>query len=374
MSIRIKKLSLAGYRSYGGDLEANTIDFRDINVIIGANGAGKSNLISFIEMIAYMMTGGLKNYIGNQGGASSLFYFGVKETDSIQGRLEIEDENGKEDVYRFSLSASVTDQLYYSEEIVEYHAPEYPDNPYKRDLGSGHFESAALESADFTVRTLCQYLRQLRVFHFNDTTSTSRIRRGGDVSDCAYFRSDGGNVAAFLYELSQNDHFIEHYDRIVRYIRMVTPQFDGFYLAPQAGEHIKLRWKSMGSDALLGAHHFSDGSLRFIALAVLLLQPPDLMPSTIILDEPEIGLHPYALSVLAQMIRVASKNSQVIISTQSSGLLDYFGCEDIITAEYDVNGRQSTLRRHTEEDLKDWVKEYSLGELWEKNVLGGLPL
>ncbi len=373
MSTYLKELSLAGFRSYNNDLKQNCIQLKGLNVIIGANGAGKSNLISFLEMISFMMTSSLRNYVAKQGGAQSLLYFGA-QTERIQGKLNIsDDESGKVDQYSFALEPTVTNQLFFAKEEMQY-LDNWHIAPYQKDFGVGMMESGIPEETEPTIRTLKRYLEQLKVFHFNDTTISSRIRTGGNASDNGYLRSDGGNIAAYLYRMKENESSYPYYQRILRHIRMVMPQFSEFYLEPEIGELISLRWKANGSDEIFGAHQLSDGTLRFVALTTLLLQPPTNSPMTIILDEPEIGLHPYAISVLADEMRQAAKTSQLIISTQSPMLLNQFNCEDVITADYDSVSKCSLLRRHTEKELSSWLKDYSLGELWEKNVLGGLPL
>lgn len=374
METYLKSLSIAGYRSYNNHLEDNKILFGDINIIIGANGAGKSNLISFLEMVSFMMTRGLRSYISRQGGAQSLMYFGPKATDKIVGQLLIHDANGdKEDSYSFALELSATNQLFFAQEKMEYQ-DRWHFKPFSQDFGVGHFESGMPDNGDITVRTLRKYLESLRVFHFNDTSISSRIRSSTTATDTGYLRSDGGNIAAFLYQMKENTDKYKYYERIVRYVRIVMPQFFDFFLEPDSNGNLSLNWRQEGAEEVFGPHQLSDGALRFIALTTLLLQPPDSKPMTIILDEPEIGLHPYAVSILAKEIRMASKSSQIIVSTQSPLLLNEFSCEDIITAEYDSNNQRSVLRRHTKAKLRDWLKDYSLGELWEKNVLGGLPM
>lgn len=370
----LKSLALAGYRSYDNNLEQNKIDLKDINIIIGANGAGKSNLISFLEMISFMMTRGLRNYTARQGGAQSLFYFGTKQTDQIAGELQIHDANGKkEDHYSFSLERSATDQLYFAREQIRYQDDAYY-KPYEKDFGIGHLEAELSNAWDTTARTLRNYLERLRVFHFNDTSINARIRSTTSTIDRTYLRSDGGNISAFLYQMREDSTSLPYYERIVRYIRMILPQFFDFVLEPDVNGNLPLNWRPEGSEEIFGPHQFSDGALRFVALTTLLLQPSRTAPMTIILDEPEIGLHPYAISLLAKEIRMASKTSQIIVSTQSPTLLNEFSCEDIITAEYDNVNQRSMLQRHKESDLREWLQEYTLGELWEKNVLGGLPV
>ena len=374
MGAYLKRLSLAGYRSYDNDFEKNTIDFQKLNIIIGANGAGKSNLVSFLEMISYMMTRGLRSYVSRQGGGNSLMYFGPKNTDQIRGELLLEDQpGGKTDRYSFALELSAANQLFFAEEKMEYQDQRY-SAPYVQDFGVGHFEAGAADFGDVTVRTLRGCLERLKIFHFNDTSISSRIRSSTNTADGGYLRADGGNLAGFLHRLKKNEAEYAYYQRIVRYIRMILPQFYDFALEPDENGYISLNWVQNGAEEVFGPHQLSDGALRFIALTTLLLQPSVSAPMTIILDEPEIGLHPYAISVLAREIRMANQTSQIIVSTQSPLLLNYFTCDDIITAEYDPERQASVLRRHTSDELKEWLNDYSLGELWEKNVLGGLPV
>lgn len=374
MGTYLKSLSIAGYRSYNNNLKQNTIDLKRINIIIGANGAGKSNLISFLEMVSYMMTRGLRNYVSKQGGAQSLMHFGPKETEQIRGELQIHDSiDEKEDIYSFALEQSATNQLFFANEKMQYQDRRHFD-PFVRDFGVGHLESGMPDYSDSTIRILRNYLEQLRVFHFNDTSISSRIRSSTNITDSAYLRSDGGNIAAFLYRMREDPDTVKYYDRIVRYVRIIMPQFLDFFFAPDQNGVLSLNWRQDNSEEVFGPHQFSDGTLRFIALTTLLLQPPKSAPMTIILDEPEIGLHPYAISVLAKEIRTASNTSQIIVSTQSPLLLNEFECEDIIIAEYDEDSHCTALHRPKKSKLAEWLKEYSLGELWQKNVLGGLPV
>ena len=113
----------------------------------------------------------------------------------------------------------------------------------------------------------------------------------------------------------------------------------------------------------------SDGTLRFICLTTALLQPDP--PSAIIIDEPELGLHPYAIEILAELIEATARKTQLIVSTQSPALLDYFEPKDIII----VNRKKgaSVFERLNKEDLSTWLKDYSLGDLWRKNIIAGGP-
>ena len=135
-------------------------------------------------------------------------------------------------------------------------------------------------------------------------------------------------------------------------------------------EQIILRWLKKDCVDIFNASQLSDGTLRFICLATLLLQPIKLQPSTIIIDEPELGIHPFAIAILAEMIQKAAVHKQIIIATQSVELLDKFDVDDVIVVDNDEN--RSAFRRLEREQLKYWLEnEYSLGDLWNNNVLGG---
>jgi predicted ATPase len=208
-----------------------------------------------------------------------------------------------------------------------------------------------------------------RVYHFHDTSRAAKVKQTADLADNEYLREDAGNLAAFLYRLREKEQAA--YSNIVETIRMVTPFFDDFQLRPSRlnEEKIKLEWREKGSDAYFDGHALSDGTLRFICLATLLLQPEP--PTTVLLDEPELGLHPFAITVLSDLLRSAAQRTQVIASTQSVTLVNQLTPEDLLVVDRD--GAESKFRRLGEEEITSWLDDYALGELWEKNVLGGRP-
>jgi predicted ATPase len=197
------------------------------------------------------------------------------------------------------------------------------------------------------------------------------MRKTAKVDDNEYLRSDGSNLAAFLYYLREKHE--SSYSLIQRTVQRVTPFFDDFRLKPRKlrSDDIRLQWRHKKSDQYFDASSLSDGTLRFIVLATLFLQPEKYRPSLILVDEPELGLHPYAIEMLAALIRQASASTQVIVSTQSSLLLDHFKPEDVLVANR-VNGG-TEINRLESSQLKKWLEDYSLGQLWEKNEFGGRP-
>jgi len=197
------------------------------------------------------------------------------------------------------------------------------------------------------------------------------MKRTAQLHDNGFLRHDGENLASFLHLLREN-HEVSY--RLIRNtVRQVAPFFDDFDLKPLAlnPETVRLEWRHRNSDAYFGASALSDGTLRFMALAALLLQPKELRPDVILLDEPELGLHPFAIALLAAMLRSASRETQIVAATQSPILLDHFEPEDILVAECDKG--KTRLGRLETEPLREWLEDYSLGQLWEKNHFGGRP-
>ncbi|MBL0107432.1 MAG: AAA family ATPase [Ignavibacteria bacterium] len=236
------------------------------------------------------------------------------------------------------------------------------------DFG-GILESRIKNDSAYRTFYLKDLFSSFKIFHFHDTSSSSRMRQSSGTNDYAYLYEDGGNIAAFLYRLQESKPV--YFNIIEKIIQSIAPFFDRFYLKPDEinSHQIFLRWLEKGSDKLFNAYSLSDGTLRMICLTTLLNQPEP--PSTIIIDEPELGLHPFAITKIAAMIKSASVNTQIIISTQSVSLLDQFDANDVIVVNRENN--QTVFKRQNADTLSDWLEEYTLGEIWDKNLIGGRP-
>jgi predicted ATPase len=382
-NMKLKSIYLSGYKSIES-LSGASIDFGDITVLLGANGVGKSNLVSFFSMLNYMMTGALQNFIAERGYANAFLHFGGKTTREIVARIEFADDAAT-DRYEFRLTHAAGDILIFTEETLTYHQ-HASTKPFTLQLNPAVRESDLLayvkspsvqsKGQQKTAAVILNLLRNCRVFHFHDTSMNAKVRGQGYIEDNRYLNSDGGNLAAFLYRLKENPETNPYYEKIVRYIRGVMPQFGDFDLAPSErnSRYIELHWRDKRQGQyLFGPHQLSDGSLRFMCLATLLLQPPSLLPNVIILDEPELGLHPAAISYFAGMVKAASKNAQIVIATQSPRLVDEFELENIVVVERSRETDSSIFARKNADELQAWLEDYSLSELWEKNVIGGQP-
>ncbi|MDI9334278.1 MAG: AAA family ATPase [Cytophagales bacterium] len=339
-------ISIEGFKSIAN---SGKIELRPINLVIGANGAGKSNFLeAFNLQKAAQNDDALKSYVKQKGGADDLLYFGSKVTSQIQIGIQLHERTP----HWIGLAANITDGL------------------NRKLLVEGLFgmNSLPFEMAQSEIE---RQLVKWTVYSFQDTTPFAQLKKTNKTDDNDYLRSDGSNLAAFLYRLKLR--FPNAYGLIVKTVQRIAPFFEDFLLRPDNlnPEYIKLAWTHKGTDKYFGASALSDGTLRFIALATLLLQPLELRPSIILIDEPELGLHPAAITLLASMIHSASVDTQIIAATQSPILLDHFLPEDVLVAERKNGG--TVFNRLNPEDYAHWLEEYSLGQLWEKNYLGGRP-
>jgi predicted ATPase len=353
----LRKVAVKGFKS----IASAEIELRDLNVVIGANGSGKSNLIGVFRLLERVLSHNLQLYVASE--PDRLLHHGRKVTPALELHCEF-DQNA----YGFKLQAA-QDKLVFEFESVSY------DGRFKygESLGAGHVESllaqAAKEGKNKIPGYVLRKVKGLTVYHFHDTSDSAPAKQLVPIGDMRALRPDAGNLAACLYAYQQhNPDVLRH---VEEHVRLVAPYFDRFVLEPipYNDQKIKLEWRQKGSDAYFDGYSLSDGTLRFICLATLLLQPAP--PGLILLDEPELGLHPYAIHILAEMLQAASKRSQVLLATQSVTLLNQFTPAEVVVAE-NVDGA-TVFNRLDEAKLATWLSEFSLGELWEKNVLGGRP-
>ena len=361
----LTSITVQGFKSIASITE---LPLGPVNVVIGPNGSGKSNFIGAFSLLQAYRDGRLADFAAIAGGADRLLHFGAKQTPEISIVVRFQDEDSQ---YSLALVAAASDQLRLKSESL--HRPGAGQADYVKMLASSGRGPVAIESSTSSVLDshMERHIERWRLYHFQDASSSSPMKRTADIDDNRFLRPDGSNLSALLYLLRVK--YEAEYNLIRRTTQLVAPFFDDFQLEPLKlnPSTIKLEWRHKNSDAYFDASSLSDGTLRFIALATLFLQPEELRPSVILVDEPELGLHPYAITLLASLIKQASVKTQVIVSTQSPRLVDNFEPEDIIVADL-VNGA-TELRRLKSDDLSSWLEEYSLGELWEKNQFGGRP-
>ena len=375
---KLTRLQVSGFRSF----RSIEIGLRDVTVLIGANGSGKSNFVGLFSMLGFMLSGSLQTYVARKGGGSAVLHYGPKVTPVLNADITFEGETGVS-TYGFSMAFASPDRLIFTDERVAF-LKHGLTTPYKDSLGSAHTETRLTELAastkDTTGRTVARIfqkrLQEVQVYHFHDTSETAFIRTLQDVRRDRFLLSTGGNLASFLHMLRQA--YPAHYARILATVRLVVPYLHDFVLEPSRLNEgrIELRWRDHNPDYEFGPHQLSDGSLRAIALITALMQPDELMPSVIVIDEPELGLHPAAVATVAQLVQAISSKRQIIVATQSPKFISAFDPQDIVVMERSDDERgvgQSVIKSLSREDLGEWIDQYDLGQLYDMNVTGGGP-
>ena len=371
----LESVRIRGFRSLA-DVELSNLGAT--SVLIGSNGSGKSNFMRFFEMLSWMVRSRkLGEFVEKYGGADDQLFRGNSLTPRMEAEVTLRTGAGRND-YRFSLTHAHPDRFMFTEEAFRFSRSDRSTEAPWNYLGSGHREAAIVEAAHSapssevnpdTARVIVHLLRSCSVYQFHDTSDTSNFKKRWEADDNNSFRTHGGNLAAVLHRLEQED--IRRFELICQHISRVLPVFDRFQIEESYGK-VLLRWKARGSDKTFGAHITSDGSLRFFALVTLLNLPNEMLPDVLLLDEPELGLHPVAIALVGNMIKSLAQDVQIIVATQSPLLVDVFELDEIVVLDLD-EGR-SVFRRLDSNEYRTWLDEsFTPGELWQKNLLGGRP-
>lgn len=356
----ITQLSIKGYKS----IRSQDIQLEKVNILIGGNGIGKTNFISCFELMRNLYEKNLQNYVLMKGGADALLFMGRKTTPEVMLDLHF-DHDGNKNRYIVELAES-QNRLFVKQASTAFWSNRWHFQLCDKDV----LEASLKDDRKGQAWYVGPLLEEFEIYHFHDTGDRSEMKKPSNINDNRFLRPDGSNIAAFLYYLQQRHQ--KHFERIEHAVAAVSPFFESFHLEPNRlnPELIDLEWMQKGAgNTYFNSNQLSDGSLRFICLATLLMQPNP--PKTILIDEPELGLHPTAINMLAALIHKVNATSQIIISTQSVNLINNFDPEDIIIV--DRKDGASQFQRLQAEELNEWLETYTLGEVWEKNIIGGRP-
>ncbi len=357
---KLDKITLRGYRSIQ-TLEG--FELRDINIFVGTNGAGKSNLLSFFDMLRSIMTDSLHRFVNTHGTSDDLLYRGPRTTEEIFAEMYFQTRG-----YRFSLRPTVNQQLVFNSEAHYFSG----GTGWRNFPSVGTGNSALVREVTHNLpdaqysRYVYDIIRSWCFYHFHDTSMTAGMRRKRELEHWQFLQENADNIAPFLLRMRETHR--ENYDAIVDCVRSLLPAFRDFMIVPQMNgeqDYVRLDWKQKDTDFPMPPSAFSDGTMRFICLATALLQPNP--PAALIIDEPELGLHPEGISLLAELLKASSKRTQMIIATQSPLLLNHFSVEDIVVARWQ-NGA-TAFKRLQEVDYKEWLEDFSLGDLWTRNII-----
>ena len=238
--------------------------------------------------------------------------------------------------YRFSLEYAHPDRLLFADEALGFGQAE---SMVWHRFGGGHDEAklpyaktetdGACESA---ARRFKGFFEHCVVHQFHDTSATSRLKVRWDAEESFRLLPHGGNLPSVLLYLSRHDK--ERFDAICYYVSRILPGFRRFEIEEAHGKTL-LRWQASGSSKTIGPHLTSDGSLRFFALVTLLNLPAEVLPEIVLLDEPELGRHASAITLIAEMVKSVALKRQVVVATQSPIFVDFFRPHELVVLELD---------------------------------------
>lgn len=374
--LRLNNISISHFKSIAN---VHELVLADLNVIIGANGAGKSSFISIFQMLENMSRRNFQNFCIDSGDANSLFFFEGAKSQPI--KLGFDFKNGKiKTCYNLEIILSPKETALISQEYMEYDGDIISDNEGTEDNpATGYRTESQLyrwgsDKKRYKLHyPVCETINSWRTYHFHDTSIASFLRKSSQFGTDKNLLQTGENLAPYIFYLRERHPDI--YTYLVSAIRCIAPFFLDFvfpYTWEQARENnqkISLAWKQTCSERLMQPWQFSDGTLRFIALVVALIQPDP--PAIILVDEPEIGLHPAAISFISGLLHDASTRTQVIVTTQSPLMLENMDPHNIIVMTSQNN--KSSCEKLDAKSLKTWLEDYTLCDLWMKGLLATGP-
>jgi len=390
----IHSLQLQNFLSYGS--EGEKIELQPLNVLIGTNASGKSNLIEAMGVLKATPTD-LVAPIRQGGGISDFLWKGEKGTPTakIEAILDYP-ERTMPLRYQISFTA-VGQRLEVVDEAIEDKAPRNSSESvpffYYRYDDWGRPIINVIEDNEQQTRKL-GHLRRKNIIPDQSILSQRKDPErypelsylGNKFADIGLYRNwqtgreavfrkaqqtdlpehplleDGGNLGLVLnnlqYQLGS---------------RQIIEKLQSFYEAAEElsikiyGGTVQIFIRETGLTLPIPATRLSDGTLRYLFLIALLLDPTP--PPLICIEEPEIGLHPDILPVVAEMLIEASQRTQLIVTTHSDALVSALSPESVLICDRDDRG--SHLRRLDPERLKKWLENYSLGDLWRSGEIGG---
>ncbi len=368
--MKIDTISIEGYKSFA---KVDQFALGNLNVLIGANGAGKSNFLSLFRLLTALSQGNLQTFVKSQGGPDALLHGGRKRTPQMCVELQFARNGDVANGYAITLAPTLDNRMQFLREEPWIIGNRTGGNIKRYSQGQAHEEAKVVADGQPVSRYVAEWMKRWQQFHFHDTSDGAAVKRPHASNDNLRLKTQADNLAAYLYHLRSLPGRAASYQRIIDTIKLAAPFFGGFVAREPVPETVELEWfEQTDPETPYRAHTLSDGTLRFICLTTLLLQPTHLLPDTILIDEPELGLHPFAINLLADMMKELAQTKQLIVSTQSVELLNALEPEHVVVAQR-VNGA-TTLERPDTEQLQGWLDDYqNLGELWKRNVLGGRP-
>ncbi len=371
MSHFIKKLHLRNLLSF----EDCEVELQNLNILIGPNGAGKSNLIEAIGLLRSLVYDHAA-YV-RQGGGSTAWIWKGQRGESAQMDTLIDGGAHGDLLHSFKMDGTAAGLTW--EQLLIVNTESYS---FKRESGqlsisqgySGPYTSSESvfhkykDPADKSPTTRTgERIGEIRIYREFRTGKNEMLRSGGPGSglEATHLEEGGQNLALVLHEfdsLGRLDQIRGLLEELNQGYRNIKPRFlNGIWL-------VQLNEEGLLDPVM--SQRISDGTLKFICLAALLLDPSP--PPVICIEEPEVGLHPDAMRVVARLLREAADRTQLIVTTHSADMIDEFSGTPEAVVVTEKNERHATQFNRLDRDkLASWLGRYQLGELWQKGEIGG---
>lgn len=389
MSI-FERIHVQGFRR----LHDVSLPLKPLNVLIGANGCGKTTLLDVFTLLSASASGELKSTISDYGGIDG----NLSALSSVAGdkarfaRFEADKTVPGHPPLKYAITLKPSGASYeISDESLTQHADRSKPDPMKHiesihgrvryfDPGKNkllppEWEHDALESALSQVSKMYQEPENFRKglassthYHVLDVGSRAPVRLPQPMREAKLPGKDGEDLVSCLYWMREADP--DRFETIEDTLRVGFPEFDRLNFPPVAAGTMAMTWKEKNVKHPFFMHQLSEGTLRFLWLVTLLYSPG--LTEVTLLDEPEVSLHPELLSVLADCMRDASNRTQLIVATHADRLVRFLRPEEVITMDVEDDG-VTTATRADELDLDEWLDEYTLDQVWQHGRMGGRP-
>jgi predicted ATPase len=382
--VGFSQLEVGGYRR----LRQVEMQLAPLNVLIGANGVGKSSILEVVDLLAASADGSLENSISEAGGISSLLTLDDR-TDALRFSLEMPSADPAPIKYEVRISREGVGYAIRREALTQQQQPDQPipfkfidatgaqvhyHDPAQRRLVRPNWEYKATETALSQVPKMYQTPEKFRqllasssaLYHTLDVSFRAPVRLPQPLQPANTPGSDGADLLPCLYTMRETDR--DRYEAVEDALRAAFPTFERLDLPPAAAGRLTLAWRDKNFTQPIYPHQLSEGTLRFLWLATLLQSPG--LPVVTLIDEPEVSLHPEMLRLLADLMREASSRSQLIVATHSDRFVRFLQPEELVVCNLAEDGGMF-VRRASDLDLDGWLADYALDELWSIGRLGG---
>lgn len=362
----LKSFKVVNFKNFK---EINLEQLNNLTTLIGSNGVGKSNFLSIIDFISSAFHDGIEVYFSNKGikFQDCIHQWNLENKISIV--LRFEDKSTREDYsYQFTLEYDIKSGF----NIIDEQFSNNNDGTHREYENQGLTSLNLKNSFDLSEpeQRVKNFLSQVVGYSFYNTSLFNSSLQFVNKSNNVYLLPNGENMSSLLYLLKSK--YPVSYKRITDVLKLVIKPFEDFYFIEE-GHNTVLKFKMQGLNYPVSIKSLSDGTIRFIILSLLLNLPINLRPNLVLLEEPEVALHPVAVNILGDLIESYSADSQIMIATQSPYLLDRLSISSIYILS--INNKNETEVQHIDkEKLKDWLKKYSLSEIWLMSIFGGGPL